>query len=152
MKKTLFSILLCLILTSVSFCSIIFYEDKDWKVGITDITSASFYDIKNNEWAAGVFTTPVQYKIINLDAGIIDNLSDIGVDNLPNPFLGLSSDIDPLNALVKKLISTVYKNITHKEIDLDNSNITTNIGAYGSYNLRETKWGYGVYTGLKFKF
>ena len=132
---------------------ITFYEQGDLKIAVEELTTGLFYDLRAEDFEAGAFTPLVQYLTYNLDVGIINGVDSLD-DTLPSPFIGVSSDVQPLDAVMRKYVALGWNKLTGAELD---PAITTQVGTFVSLDIGDgdvvcDDWGYGVYAGLKVSF
>ena len=137
MKKILFTILLVLSLIVVAEASetdnnkanYLLYSNGDLTVGFNDVSTCVLYDFKAKETSAGVKTSIVEWKKLNLDVGAIGDYDDF---KEIDAFLGVSYDIPMFTY---------------------NENIYTAIGAFASPRwIDDEEESYGVYGELGLKF
>ncbi|RLE42112.1 hypothetical protein DRJ16_05245 [Candidatus Woesearchaeota archaeon] len=113
------------------------YEKGDFKLGIDDLTAFTGYDFISKDMVAGSYTSVVEYKMLNLDAGIISG--DEENENIA-PMLGLSLD-------GKKTVE--YLGGTWK------LPISINGGIFSAYDIldeRQENWAVGPYIGGRWGF
>ena len=132
---------------------ITFYEQGNLKIAVEELTTGLFYDLRAEDFEAGAFTPLIQYKTVNLDVGIINGVDSLD-DTLPSPFIGVSSDIAPLDTIMRKYVALGWNKLTGAEL---NPAITTQVGTFVSLDISDGEvecddWGYGVYAGLKVSF
>jgi hypothetical protein len=132
--KKLFLITILLVLSLIiakeaSAENYILYSKGDLSIGFNDVSTCVLYDFKAKETKAGVKTSVIEWKKLNLDFGAIGDYDDFKeIDG----FTGVSYDI-PM--------------FTYKE------NIYTGVGAFASPGwLDDEEESYGVYAELGLKF
>ena len=157
MKKVFLEAILAVFLVSNAFAGVVLYENGNLEIGVDGVTAGVFYDIRDSEFQGGLFSSVMQYGNYNLDLGVIGELEKIDEEGLPEPLIGLSGDVFFLDSLLKRGIEKLYFVITKKGLNLDETNLTTKVGSYVSYNIKDEEitsdsFGYGIYSGVKYKF
>lgn len=126
-------------LASNAWAEYIVYENTsiDLKVGVDKVTASTFYDFGNKALMAGVTTSIVQYKLVNLDAGAIGDAEFI------SPVMGISTDVPGT------VIDNIVTSILGKDLNLDD---IIKVGLFGGRDINKDLWRYGAYLGASVKF
>ena len=131
-------VMVALVLAFVMPCSagMVWYEKGDLKIGVSELSAGTAYDINAHDWLAVAYTSVVQYKTWNLDLGYIGELDNLDQKN--GVMVGLSTDLLERNTPVKNLTANV--------------GIFTGIRASDIDDISSSKIPFGIYTSMKVAF
>ena len=136
MFKYIVTVMLVLVLAVPCSAGMVWYEKGDLKVGISELSAGTAYDLSAHDWLAVAYTSVVQYKTFNLDLGYIGELDNLDQKN--GVMVGLSTDLLERNTPVKNLTANVgiFTGIRINDID----------------NTSSRKIPFGIYTSMKVAF